>query len=74
MPSNKKILWAIKPFTIFTATRDMAYCCSGLGIIAVDENKYEVKDTYTIGNSGNTVKVNGLATDAVFFTRPQMKV
>ena len=44
----------------------MAYCCSGLGIIAVDESKYEVKDTYTIGAGGITVKVNGLGADAGF--------
>ncbi len=47
--------------------QNMAYCCSGLGIIAVDENKFEVKDTYVIGAGGNTVKINGLTSDALFF-------
>ena len=45
----------------------IAYCSSGLGIIAVDENKYEVKDTYTIGASGGTIKTNAVTTDASFF-------
>lgn len=47
--------------------QNIAYCCSGLGIIAIDESRYEVKDTYTIGAGGITVKVNGLAADAAFF-------
>lgn len=47
--------------------QNIAYCCSGLGIIPVDENKYEVKDTYSIGAGGNTVKVTGMAADAVYF-------
>jgi ligand-binding sensor domain-containing protein len=45
----------------------IAYCCSGLGIIVIDENKYEVKDTYIIGATGNNIKINGLTTDATFF-------
>ncbi|MEP6725814.1 MAG: two-component regulator propeller domain-containing protein [Bacteroidota bacterium] len=47
--------------------QNMAYLCSGLGIIAVDENRYEVKDTYTIGATGNAVKINGLTADGGFF-------
>ena len=47
--------------------QDIAYCCSGLGIIAIDENKYEVKDTYVMGAAGNNIKVSGLTTDASFF-------
>lgn len=47
--------------------QNIAFCCSGLGIIAIDEDKYEVKDTYTIGAGGNAVKVNGMAVDAGFF-------
>ncbi len=44
-----------------------AYLCSGIGIIVIDENKYEVKDTYTIGSTGNTIKVNGITTDGTYF-------
>ena len=47
--------------------QNIAYCCSGLGIIALDETKYEVKDTYSIGAGGNTVKVTGMAAGAVYF-------
>lgn len=60
IPGDKTI------YSIF-CYQDMAYCCSGLGIITIDENKYEVKDTYVIGASGNTVQVNGLTADAAFF-------
>jgi ligand-binding sensor domain-containing protein len=60
IPADKTI------YNIF-CYQNMAYCCSGLGIIAIDENKYEVKNTYVIGATGNYTKVNGLTTDATFF-------
>ncbi|MFT3936944.1 MAG: two-component regulator propeller domain-containing protein [Chitinophagaceae bacterium] len=44
-----------------------AYLCSGLGIIVIDEDKYEVKDTYTIGSNGNVIKVNGLTATTTSF-------
>jgi len=43
--------------------RQMAYLATGLGIIVIDENKYEVKDTYIIGSTGNYTKVTGITTD-----------
>ena len=45
-------------------SQGLAYCCSGHGIIVLDENKYEIKDTYVIGANGANVKVNGLTTNA----------
>ncbi len=44
-----------------------AYLCSGLGVIVADLNKFEIKDTWFIGNIGNQVKVNGFTTDGTFF-------
>lgn len=35
-------------------SQGLAYCCSGHGIIVLDENKYEIKDTYVIGANGAT--------------------
>jgi Two component regulator propeller len=46
---------------------DNAYLSSGVGIIVVDMNKYEVSNTYIIGNNGGNVKVNGFAADATKF-------
>ena len=43
------------------------YLSTGLGVIVIDGNKYEVKDSWLIGNSGNQVKVNGFTSDASFF-------
>lgn len=43
----------------------IAYCSSGLGIIVIDENRLEVKDTYVIGVNGGAVKVNGITRDAL---------
>ena len=43
------------------------YLSSGLGIMVIDGDRYEVKDTWRIGNNGNSVKVNGITSDGTFF-------
>lgn len=45
----------------------LAYLSGGLGIIVADLEKFEIKDTWIIGNGGNEVKVNGFTTDGSFF-------
>ena len=64
---KQKDITADKTIYSIFCYQNIAYCCSGLGIIAIDENKYEVKDTYTIGAGGNAIKVSSLAVDAGFF-------
>lgn len=44
-----------------------AYLSTGLGVIVVDLEKYEISGTYFIGNTGGNVKVNGFAADATRF-------
>src|SRR5205823_12777512 len=44
-----------------------AYLSTGLGVVVIDESKYEVKDTYVIGKSGKNIKVNGFSTDGNSF-------
>ena len=41
-----------------------AYMSAGLGIIVVDLVKYEIKDTWFIGNNGNQIIVNAVSSDA----------
>ncbi|HSU26901.1 MAG TPA: hypothetical protein VLJ68_00850, partial [Chitinophagaceae bacterium] len=43
------------------------YLSTGIGIIVIDGNRYEIKDTWFIGNGGNPVKVNGFTSDAGFY-------
>jgi ligand-binding sensor domain-containing protein len=43
------------------------YLSTGLGIIVIDGERYEVKDSWLIGNGGNQVKVNGFSSDNSFF-------
>lgn len=43
------------------------YLSTGLGIVVIDGDRYEVKDSWFIGNGGNQVKVNGFTSDANFF-------
>jgi Two component regulator propeller len=43
------------------------YLSTGLGVIVIDGDRYEVRDSWFIGNGGNQVKVNGFASDGTFF-------
>lgn len=44
-----------------------AYLSSGLGVIVVDLQKYEISNTFIIGNNGRNVKVNGFAATSTQF-------
>ena len=43
------------------------YLSTGLGIVVIDADKYEVKDSWFIGNNGGQVKVNSFTADNSFF-------
>lgn len=43
------------------------YLSTGLGVIVIDADKYEVKDSWFIGVNGGQVKVNGFTADNSFF-------
>lgn len=43
------------------------FLSTGLGVIVIDGIRYEVKDTWFIGNTGNQVRVNGFSSDAGFY-------
>jgi hypothetical protein len=45
----------------------LAYLSSGLGIIVADLSRYEIKDTWFIGNNGSQIKTNGFTSDGAFF-------
>lgn len=45
----------------------LAYLCSGLGIIIADLSKYDIKDTWIIGNNGAQVNINGFTANNNFF-------
>ncbi len=44
-----------------------AYISSGLGIIVADLSKYEIKDTWLIGNNGSQVSIAAFSSDDTFF-------
>ena len=45
----------------------LAYLSSGLGVIVVNLSKYEIKDTWFIGNNGAQIKINAVTNDGVSF-------
>ena len=47
--------------------RGMAYLSTGLGIIAIDLIKYEVKETWIIGSNGSATSVHSVAADNNYF-------
>ncbi|MGE5521105.1 MAG: hypothetical protein ACM3VS_14360, partial [Candidatus Dadabacteria bacterium] len=50
--SGDKTIYQVVP------ANDVCYLATGLGIIVIDANKYEVKESWFIGNSGGYVKTN----------------
>ncbi len=44
-----------------------AYLCTGLGIVVLDLNKYEIRETYVIGENGVHIKVNDFTSDGTFY-------
>src|SRR5947209_5494380 len=46
---------------------DRCYLATGLGVIVLDANKYEVKDSWFIGEGGNYVKTNDFIKTSGFF-------
>ncbi len=57
---NKKI------YAVYARGTDY-YLSTGLGVIVVDGERYEIKDSWFIGNGGNRVQVNGFTSDGSFF-------
>ncbi|TAL44045.1 MAG: hypothetical protein EPN92_09380, partial [Chitinophagaceae bacterium] len=53
-------------FNIFSFGKNF-YLSTGLGVIVIDGDKYEVKDSWFIGNSGGQVKTNGFTVDGSFY-------
>ncbi|MER3497554.1 MAG: hypothetical protein C4308_02390 [Chitinophagaceae bacterium] len=43
------------------------FLSTGLGVIVIDGNRYEVKDSWFMGNSGSYVKVNGFTSDGSYY-------
>jgi hypothetical protein len=43
--------------------QQLAYVATGIGIVVINLDKYEIKDTYIIGNGGTKIKVNSIAGD-----------
>ncbi len=46
---------------------NVAYLSTGFGIVVINTNKYEIKDSWLIGNAGGFVNTNMFTTDNLFF-------
>ena len=51
--------------TVFI-NQSLAYLATGIGIVVINLDKYEIKDTYIIGSGGITSKVNAITSDGAF--------
>ena len=45
----------------------LSYLSTGIGIVVIDEARYEVKETYIIGHNGQQLQINSVAADKNFF-------
>ena len=59
--AGDKTIYAIQPIG------QHYYLSTGLGVIVLDGDRYEVKDSWFIGQGGNPVKVQGFASDGIFY-------
>lgn len=59
--SGDKNIYAIYP------DGDQCYLSTGLGVVVLDAEKYEVKDSWFIGDGGGYVKTNGFAKGNSYF-------
>lgn len=59
--SGDKNIYAIYP------DGSRCYLATGLGVVMADAEKYEVKDSWLIGNNGNAVKTTGFTKTPAFF-------
>ncbi|MDI9363799.1 MAG: two-component regulator propeller domain-containing protein [Flavobacterium sp.] len=64
---NRSTIVGNKTINSIYCNGGFAYLCSGLGIIVLNLTKYEVSDTWYIGNGGTQVVVNGITTDGSFW-------
>jgi hypothetical protein len=46
--------------------QQLAYVATGVGIVVINLDKNEIKDTYIIGNNGAKIKVNSITSDGTF--------
>lgn len=59
--SGDKNIYAIYP------DGDRSYLSTGLGVVVLDAEKYEVKDSWFIGDGGGYVKTNGFVKTSTYF-------
>ena len=61
------MLLVIKVSITFIHCRKIIISQPGWELLYCDGERYEIKDSWLIGNGGNQVKVNGLTSDGNFF-------
>ena len=64
---KRKTINADKSVYSIYSLNNKFYLCTGFGVVVIDADKYEIKDSWIIGSNGTNVKVNGFAADANYF-------
>ncbi len=63
---KRKLISTDKTIYNITFIGDIAYLSCGFGIVLIDTEKTEIKDTYFIGDNASYVKVNDVTFDGTF--------
>lgn len=64
---KRSLLTGDKTIYQATARGDLFYLSTGLGIVVVNASRYEIRESWFIGNNGQFVKVNGFTVAGGFF-------
>lgn len=64
---KRKVISGDKTIYHIYADNHLVYLSTGLGIIVLDADKFEIKDSWTIGSTGGYVKTNGFTGSMGFF-------
>ncbi len=63
---NRKPIIGNKSINNIYFINQYAYIACGFGIVVIDMDKYEVKDTYYIGTNGNALNVRDITSDSTY--------
>ncbi|MFN8309428.1 MAG: two-component regulator propeller domain-containing protein [Chitinophagales bacterium] len=64
---KNKVTGSSKNINSISVIGDFAYLASDIGIVVLDIEKKEIRNTYVIGNNGNNVRINAVVSDGNSF-------
>lgn len=64
---KRKTILGLKTINDISFVDNYAYLSCGFGIVVLDLTRNEIKDTWYIGNNGNSININGFTSDESYY-------